>query len=145
MPKNEYEIFWDFFLTKLKDKGSDIMSERTASKKHYQQTKGKTHLCASLRKSDSFVQLCIESKDKLENKEKYFRLLTEKEKIHKKFGEELIWEEKENNIRCTVSSKSLNIGIDEISRRTELQDLLAIQLIKLDYSLKEYYSWLGLA
>ncbi|MBU0662952.1 MAG: DUF4268 domain-containing protein [Proteobacteria bacterium] len=119
------------------------MSERAVSKKHYQQTRGKIHLCASLRKSDSFVQLCIESKDELENKEKYLKLLTEKEKIHKKFGEELVWEEKENNIRCTVSSKPLNIGIAEISKHTELQDLLTIQLIKIDDSLKEYYPWLG--
>jgi hypothetical protein len=142
MKEKEYESFWIDFLKKLEQKKSSIMNGRSPSKKHWQQTKGKIHLCASLRKNDSFVQLCIEKVDKDENTEIFTKLLTHKNIIEERFGGKLQWDEKLDVKRCTVTSTPIKLGISDRSKQEQLLDQLSDDLIKLHSALEPYYGWL---
>jgi hypothetical protein len=142
MKQSVYESFWIDFLEKLNQKNSTIMNGRSPSKKHWQQTRGKVHLCASLRKNDSFVQLCIEKKDENENTEIFKKLLGLKNEIENRFGKKLNWDEKPGATRCTVTSKPLSLGISDIEKQEELLEQLAEDLIKLNSSLGPCYEWL---
>ncbi len=139
---NEYELFWAKFLKVLKDKRSNIMIDRPPTKKHWLQTRGRVHLSASLKKHGSFVVLCIERSDPVENTQLFRKLLLAKSEIEKKFGESLLWEEKPGIKRCTIKSELIPLGIADTDKHVELQDILSDKLIRLNSALEIYYDWL---
>lgn len=98
---------------------------------------GMAWLMTSLR-NISKVDLFLGSPIAEVNKDRFDKLLLNKEKIESVFGEELVWEFRENRKQHYIRTFSKVGGIDDTDKWTEIQNDLVDRLIRFEIALRPF-------
>jgi len=134
--------FWSLFLEKAKTK-TDLYSGITAGKHSYittgAGTRGIGYVCV-VRESDCQAELYIDrGKEKSEENLKIFKMFQKnKDKIEKKFGDKLKWEELPNRRACRIIKTSDVGGWANEETWDKAHDVLIDYAIRIEKTFDEY-------